>query len=98
MRFCPLRWLMARVVNRQRKALPVAIPAPSGGINSRDPLGVMDAPFAGSMVNLMPQPKSVQLRLGYSTQVANVRNSTTGNTVSSLLAGFVKYGESSLWV
>lgn len=89
--FCPLGWLM-RKVNRGQKAGSISLPAPVGGLNTRDALASMEPIYCSDMANWFPNGTSVDVRKGVASQTTQ-----TGLNSSSASAGFVKYGETSLW-
>jgi hypothetical protein len=72
------------------------LPAPVGGWNTRDALAAMPEQDAQEMVNLFPTSSSVELRKGFSVQIS-VDYQPTGALVNTA-QGFVKYGETSLFV
>jgi hypothetical protein len=86
-----------RAVNRAgRKAQSITLPAPVGGWNTRDALAAMPPGDAQAIVNLFPSATSVDLRKGYDLQRTIVYS--TGPSVDvETAAGFVRYGETSLW-
>jgi hypothetical protein len=82
-----------RPVNRSQKAMVTTLPAPVGGLNTRDALATMEPVFAVSMVDAFPQAMHVEARKGY-----EVVTTVTGMTSSDAMPGFVRYGDASLWV
>lgn len=44
---------------------PVSLPAPTGGLNSRDPISAMDAQYAISAVNFLATPQGLSVRQGW---------------------------------
>ncbi len=77
------------------RATPATIPAPVGGLNTRDALANMNPLDAVSMVNLFPTPTSVDLRKGISLQATLTTGG--GATLTNRVNGFVRYGDQSLW-
>ena len=63
---------------RPKKAQPravsstVSLPAPTAGLNSKDPLAKMDEQFAITLENFFPTPTSVDIRNGNSTHVTGL--------------------------
>jgi hypothetical protein len=92
MRFCPLGWLM-RQVNRARKAPSVTLPAPVGGLNTRDALAAMEPIYAADMSNLFPQAGSVDVRTGYSV----ARSRSSGGIVGTTAFGFVNWANATFF-
>lgn len=83
---------MARV-DRGRKARSVSLPAPVGGLNTRDALAAMEPIYAHSIENWFPAGTHLEARKGYAIQTT-----VTGASVFSAVAGFIPYGDASLWV
>lgn len=58
---------MRRPPNRGRTAQAQAVPAPIGGLNTKDALSAMAPQFASVMENLFPYSDRVETRYGYAT-------------------------------
>lgn len=84
---------MARIPNRERTARSVTIPAPVLGLNTRDSLAGMDPRYAVAMRDLFPNGTHVEVRKGDS-----VSQTITSMNSTSAFPGFVRYGETSLWM
>lgn len=84
---------MARRLDRSRKAVSVSIPAPVGGLNTRDALAAMEPIYAVAMRDLFPNGTHVEVRKGDS-----ISQTLTGMNSSSHFPGFIRYGETSMWM
>lgn len=75
---------MLRSLQRRRRpeGRPKSIPAPFGGLNTRDAISDMAVTDALLMTNFFPTPSDVMLRKGYSDQVTYI----AGGQVQSLMA------------
>jgi hypothetical protein len=73
-------------VAQENQAVVVALPAPTGGWNERDPLEGMSLQDAPILDNFFPQPSKVVLRLGSRVQSTGVGASFV-ETVSSYMVG-----------
>lgn len=73
---------MLRPVNRARKAVPIPLPAPVGGLNARDALAAMMPGDASVMTNVFPYADRVATRKGFST-VATAAEYKPGGGLSS---------------
>lgn len=77
---------------RGQAGVPVSLPAPVMGLNTRDAFAEMGPRYAVAMTDAFPSLTHVEARKGYAEQTTQ-----TGLNGSSAAAGFVKYGETSLW-
>jgi hypothetical protein len=80
-------------VNRGQRVRTTSLPAPVGGYNTRDAYAAMDPIYFSGVENWFPQPSCIEVRKGFASQTTQ-----TGLNSTSSAAGFVKYGETSLWV
>ena len=55
------------MANRRQQAFPLPIPAPVGGLNTRDALAAMPPGDASVMLNVFPYADRVETRAGYTT-------------------------------
>ncbi len=80
----------AQVLRRSRlpRSRQVSIPAPVGGLNTRDPLGAMSVTDAVVCDNWFPDEGHIRLRKGYSSHATGVGSGSV-QTVASLKAGSV---------
>lgn len=69
------------MASKKRVSKTVSIPAPTGGLNARDPLANMDQTEAVTMENVFPEPSGVTTRKGYREHVTGI----TGNVETLLV-------------
>jgi hypothetical protein len=65
-------------------AMPALIPAPVGGLNTRDPISAMDPRDAPILNNLIPRQQGVELRKGYQEHSSAVTVSSVAQSVESI--------------
>ena len=86
--------MLYKLQQRQRQESRAEhIPAPTGGWNTRDPIGSMPPGDAIILENFFPMPGDVMLRQGYSDQVTSIAN----GQVQSLMAYSSPAGTESLY-
>jgi hypothetical protein len=66
------------VTNRGQSAQPLPIPAPVGGLNTRDALAAMPPGDASVMLNVFPYADRVETRAGYTTHATATTTSPGG--------------------
>jgi hypothetical protein len=81
-----------RKVNRGQKAGSFSLPAPVGGLNTRDALAMMEPVYAPNGWDFFPNGTHVEVRKGFASQTTQALSAG-----GSAVPGFVKYGETSLW-
>lgn len=75
-----------RKVNRTQETETVRIPAPVGGLNTRDPLTSMPATDAYELTNMFPTETSVDVRQGYASFATVLNGAADPGNVEVLLS------------